>query len=418
MAASRTPRRRKTDFDPAAEERLVEIKRLERQVAALQALQEAARNLNSELDLDQLLARTLESAVQVMQSSAGSLLLFDPTTNELVFQVVQGGKGEALLNRRFPCDQGIAGSVFTKGQPAIVDDVAEDARFLPIGDGPGFSTNSLIAVPLIYKGNPIGVVELLNKKSGERFDQDDQELLLAFAAQSAVAIENARLYQQVVGERDRILVVEEEVRRELARELHDGPSQLLSAMIMNLRFLREVLVRKPERAGDEVGNIEHLALQALQQIRSMLFNLRPVLLETQGLGPALQAYVDRQREKRDLAIHFEMDASSPRLNERAEAAIFSIVQEAVGNVRKHAAAQNLWIKLQKRNGNLIVFVKDDGCGFDTQDVELSYAQRGSMGLLNMKERAEIANAKLTIQSTPGQGTTVRLDAPAEPPQDQ
>ncbi|MBI4788487.1 MAG: GAF domain-containing sensor histidine kinase [Chloroflexi bacterium] len=405
------PRRRKSDFDPAANEWFSQVTRLEQKVAALEALQEVARCLTSELNLDQLLAQILSSAVQVMRASAGSLLLFDPATNELVFKVVQGGLGDALLNQRFPSDRGIAGSVFTHQKPSIVHDVNTDDRFLSIGDGATFSAHSLIAVPLIHQGKAIGVLELLNKKSGDRFNSDDQELLLAFASQSAIAIENARLYQQVVFERDRILVVEEQVRRELARDLHDGPSQLLSAIIMNLRFLREVIARKPAEAKGELDSVEQLATQALHQVRNMLFDLRPVVLETQGLPAALQTYVDRQRESKDLQIHLETDAFNVRLDPKQEAAIFSIIQEAVGNVRKHAQAKNVWIQAQQAVGALTICIQDDGCGFDVPAVEAVYAQRGSLGLLNMKERAEIAHARLRIDSAPGKGTLVKLVVP-------
>ncbi len=409
------PHRRKTDFDPAANEWRQEAAHLEQKVAALKALQEAARSLSSQLDLDQLLSQILENAVHVMQASAGSLLLFDPATKELVFRVVQGGSGDQLLNQRFASDQGIAGAAFTSQQPTIVNDVSLDQRFLDIGNSIGFRATSLIAVPLIHKGNAIGVVEVLNKKSGEHFNEDDQELLLAFAAHSAVAIENARLYQQVVTERDRMLIIEEQVRRELARDLHDGPSQLLSAIIMGLRFLREVTVRKPERIPEELDSLEQLSLQALHQVRTMLFNLRPVLLETKGLAPALQAYVDRQREVKDLEIYLVADSFNARLDRKAEAAVFSIIQEALGNVRKHAQAKHVWITAMQKNGRVLLSVRDDGCGFDVQQVKNVYAEKGSLGLLNMRERAEIANAQLTIDSTPGKGTVVQLVIPSPVP---
>lgn len=409
------PSRRKTDFDAAANEWRQQAAHLEQKVTALKALQEAARSLSSQLDLDQLLSLILQSAVQVVDAGAGSLLLYDPASEALVFRVVQGGSGDRLLNRSFASDQGIAGAVFTSQQPSIVNDVRLDQRFLDIGSGTGFQATSLMAVPLIHKGDPIGVLEVLNKTSGEPFNVDDQELLLAFAAHSAVAIENARLYREVVTERDRMLVIEEQVRRELARDLHDGPSQLLSAVIMGLRFLREVTTRKPERIPEELDSLEQLSSQALQQIRNMLFNLRPVLLETQGLTPALRAFVDRQRETQDLEIYLIADSFNTRLEPKAEAAIFSIIQEALGNVRKHAQAKHVWITARQKNGQITLSVRDDGCGFDVHQAGAVYAEKESLGLLNMKERAAVANAQLTIDSTPGKGTQVQLVIPTPEP---
>jgi len=401
---------------PTTEELQTEIHRLEQRIATLQALQEVALAFSSELGLNRLLALILSSAVDVMKASAGSLLLFDPTTNELVFKVVQGGSGKALKNKRIKKDEGIAGWVFTRQQPVIVDNASLDPRFLNrIDKSFKFHTVAIVAAPLLFRNKPIGVIEIINKLSGDKFNADDQELLMAFAAQSAVLIENARLYQQVVNERDRLLIVEEEVRRELARDLHDGPSQLLSAIIMGLKFLRQVIERQPERALTELNEMERLATQALHQVRNMLFDLRPVALEAQGLPAAIQLYTERQTDGSLLKLHIDPAVQNIRFPSRVEAAAFSIVQEAVGNAKKHAHAKSIWITMHRRDKDLVLSVRDDGQGFDVENVDAAYAQRGSLGLLNMKERAEICHGKLTIDSKPGKGTTVTLTIPFDQP---
>lgn len=386
-----------------------EIVRLKQRIAALEAVQQMATTLTSDLRLDRLLALILSHAVDVMKATAGSLLLYDPATNELVFEVVHGGSGKALLQQRIRADQGLAGWVFTQRKPTIVQDAEADERHLSQFDERAhFRTTSLAAAPLLHKGNAIGVIEVINKESGAHFNADDQQLLMAFASQSAVVIENARLIQQVVAERDRILAVEEQVRRELARELHDGPSQILSSIIMGLKFFRQVMTREPGRMGTELTQLEDQANLALRQVRDMLFDLRPVALETQGLAAALQVYVERQSETQGLEVHLDTHSFHSRFAPRVEAAVFSIVQEAVGNAQKHARAKNVWITLQPTREELAIRVRDDGRGFDVAQVEEAYAQRGNLGLLNMKERAEIANAKLTIESKAGRGTTVML----------
>jgi signal transduction histidine kinase len=402
-----------TKQSPTTEEWQAQVERLERRIKALEGLQEVALVFSSELQLNRLLALILSSAVDVMEASAGSLLLYDTSTKELVFQVVQGGGGKALRQKRIQRDEGIAGWVFTHGQPTIVHDAGVDERHLVrIDEKLRFHTAAIVAAPLVYNGKPTGVIEVLNKKSGERFDEDDRDLLMAFAAQAAVVIENARLYQQVVSERDRILAVEEQVRRELARELHDGPSQLLSAVIMGLKFLKQVIVRQPDRANAEIAELERLSTDALHQVRNMLFDLRPVALEAQGLNAALRIYVERQQETNGLTLHLDIECLTARFSPRVEAALFSIVQEAVGNARKHAEAKNIWISAQQTGETITLSVRDDGRGFDLAQVQEAYAQRGNLGLLNMKERAEMVGAKLTIDSKLGQGTTVALTLPA------
>lgn len=404
----RTP----TRSDTETSELYKQIADLEQRLAELEALQQVALVFSSELRLDRLLALILSSAVDVMKANAGSLLLHDAATNELVFQVVQGGGGKALRQKRIRSDEGIAGWVFSKRCPVIVHDASADSRHLArIDESLRFHTAAMVAAPLLYKNKPIGVIEVINKKSGEQFTERDQDLLMAFAAQAAVVIENARLYQQVVTERDRLLIVEEQVRRELARELHDGPAQLLSALTMGLRFLRQVIARQPDRVETEISDLERLTTQALRQVRNLLFDLRPVALETQGLRAALEIYVERLRESDRVQLHLDVRELKTRWTPKVEAALFSIIQEAVSNAKKHAQPKNIWITAQQQGEKMILCVRDDGRGFDVAQVESSYVQQGSLGLLNMKERADIAQAKLLIVSQPGKGTTVTLSVP-------
>lgn len=393
-------------------ERLLQEKaELAERIVGLRVLQQIAQSLSSELNLERLLRKILRSAIEVMQATAGSLLLFDKATDELVFEVIEGG-GKVLEKQRMSKNEGIAGWVFTHAQPLIVDDVEKDERFYSgFDETSGFRTMSLICVPLIAKGENIGVLEILNKLSGEPFDDDDLDILTTLAAQSATAIENARLYKNVREERDRILAVEEEVRKQLARDLHDGPAQLLSAMIMNIKFLQELLRRDVGKVGEELDSFENLSGRALRQVRNMLFDLRPVILETQGLVPALQSYVQRLLETEDTVFHLQVENYERILDFKTEATVFSIVQEAITNIKKHAGASNVWLTLEEREDSLFVTIKDDGKGFDVKEVEKSYDRRGSLGLLNMRERTELIGGQISFDSAIGQGTSVNLVVP-------
>ena len=217
-------------------------------------------------------------------------------------------------------------------------------------------------------------------------------------------------------ERDRITKREEKVRKRLARDLHDGPAQLLSAIVMSVQFAKQILTRTPEKLDklrEELEELEPLATKAIHQVQTMLFDLRPVTLETQGLAPALESYVKRLRLVDDFAVSLDVEDFSERLDAKAEAAIFSIVQEAVGNARKHAHASHLELGIARRDGNLVVTVCDDGQGFDVARVDRSYDQCGSLGLLNMRERAEMLNGEFSIESAVGQGTLVKLIVPLQ-----
>jgi signal transduction histidine kinase len=384
-------------------------------IAALTVLQDVARNLISELDLNKLLREILHSAVRVLNASAGSLLLWDEVTNELVFAVTDGGAGEALEGQRMPAQKGIAGWVFTHRQPDIVHDVRSNGRFYSaIDESLGYHTSSLVAVPMITKGQGIGVLQVLNKKSGERFDENDRDILYALAGQAAIAVVNARLYQEVHDEKDRIIALEEDVRKELARDFHDGPAQTLAAMIMGIELIEALPEKIPEPVALGLKELRAMATKTLHQVRNMIFELRPVILKTQGLEPALHSYVERLREAEAMNIHLKVEGLEERLPARLEEICFSIIQEAISNVKRHANEKNVWLTAIRRGDEFQVAVKDDGKGFDLAEVERSYDRRGKLGLLNMRERAEMIRGRLSIESAPGEGTTITLDIPLSP----
>lgn len=179
-----------------------DVATLERELSeerrARQALVEASVRLNSLLNLPELLNAIMASASELLGAETSSLLLLDEETNELTFEVATGEAGAGVRELRVPADRGIAGWVLRNDEPAVVDDVATDARFYgEIDQSSGFSTRSMLAVPLKIRDKAIGVVEVINKQGDGRFTDRDRDLAVALAAQAAVAIDNARLYQKL-----------------------------------------------------------------------------------------------------------------------------------------------------------------------------------------------------------------------------
>jgi signal transduction histidine kinase len=378
------------------------------------ALQDISRTLTSELDLERLLRKIIHAAVEVLDASTGSLLIWDPSDNSLVFAVTEGGagEGEALELRRMPADQGIAGWIFTHRQPVIVEDVSQDQRFFKgIDESLGYRTSSLVGAPLMTKGEMVGVIEVLNKRSGEKFDEQDLDTLSALASQAAIAIVNARLYLQIREERDRMLGIEEEVHKKLARDFHDGPAQTLASLIMDIEFIQKLLERDLSKVKAELLQLKEKATKAMHQARTTMFELRPLVLEIQGLKAALEYYVERLRQTENMSIHLQIEGLEERLPHRVEDIVFAIVREAIHNIKKHARATNIWLTVIRKEKELLTTIRDDGQGFDVEEVEISYATRGSIGLLNLYERAEILGGHISIESALGQGTTVSLMVP-------
>jgi signal transduction histidine kinase len=377
--------------------------------------------LVTNFDLNELLTNTMQFAKEVMDASASSLMLIDEAKGDLVFEVSHGGGSDILRRQRISINEGIAGWVARHGQPTVANDARADPRFNSRVDvRTGFLTQSIAAAPLKIKGRTIGVLEVLNKYSGGGFDAEDLQLLTSIGAQAAIAIENARLYTSLREERDRIIQAQEDVRREIARNLHDGTVQMLSAISMSIDHLQRLLLVKPEAALSELDALRSLVHQAAREARMVLFELRPIILETQGLVPTLESYVSQLNDTEDFAVHFEPAVLPRQFDTRIAGTIFSIVQEAINNVKRHAVARNVWISLATTPDTLTVQVRDNGRGFDVAAVEESYEQRGSFGMLNMRERTRLIDGHLSIESStepPDQGTTITLRVPLPPPSD-
>lgn len=387
----------------------------QQRLSQLGLLYQVGQTMASTFDQSKLLNDTLQLTTSVIDAAASALLLIDEQSNELVFEVTHRAEEVVVPRKRISLDEGIAGWVATHGQPVIVNDVSRDSRFNQNADArTGSLTRSIAAVPLQIKGKTIGVLEVLNKFSADGFDEEDLRLMLTLATQAAIAIENARLYQSLREERDRIIQAQEDVRKELSRKLHDGAVQLLAAVAMDVEHIGRLLKLKPEAVFAELDALRKLVHQATREARMVLFELRPVILESQGLVPALRSYVNQLRDSDEFAVHLDVSNFRQQLDPKVAGTIFSIVQEAINNVKKHAYARNVWINLAFDEDQLVVGIKDDGQGFDVKAVERDYDQQGSFGLLNMHERAELIDGFLVIESSqvePERGTVVTLRVP-------
>ncbi|MBN1658697.1 MAG: GAF domain-containing sensor histidine kinase [Anaerolineae bacterium] len=376
---------------------------------------QVAQSMASTFDLGKVLNDTMQLATAVLDASTSALVLIDQSSKELVFEYTHGEMGELLRKQRTGLTEGIAGWVASHGVPVVVNNARADARFSPKVDArTGFLTNSIVAAPIQIRGNTIGVLEALNKRSEGGFDSEDLSLMTTTANQAAIAIENAQLYQSLRDERDRIIQAQENVRRQVARNLHDGTVQFLSAISMGIDHLERLIELKPDAAREELQALRDLTRQATQQARLALFELRPLILETQGLIPALETYVQQLQGGESFGIHLEATPGLPELNNSTAIIVFVIIQEAVNNAKKHADARDVWLRISQDDGYLRVVIEDNGCGFDPGAVEAAYDRTGSIGLLTMRERADLIDGQLSIESSstpPHTGTSVILSVP-------
>jgi signal transduction histidine kinase len=387
-------------------------------MSQLSLFYQVAQAMASTFDLDQALDDTLELTTAILDASASALILIDPEGQDLVFEYVHGEGGELRGEHRVAMGEGIAGWVAAHGEPALVNDVQRDSRSSPeVDTWPGFTVQSMVCAPIRTRGRTVGVLEALNKRCEGGFDAEDLSLLITTASQAAIAIENNQLYQSLRDEQERIIRAQENVRRQVARNLHDGTVQFLSAISMGIDHLERLVDLDPASVQDELEDLRNLTSQAMQQARLALFELRPLILETQGLLPALEAYVQQLCDSETFHVHLEAVEPFPQINSSMAATVFAIIQEAINNAKKHADPKDVWLHLAQDGDWLEVHVEDNGTGFDFEAVKQDYDQRGSIGLLNMRERAELIDGHVEIQSAitpPDAGTRVILRVPLPP----
>jgi signal transduction histidine kinase len=385
----------------------------QRRAMEMAVVDDVAQTLSSTLELEEVLRRIMGQVAGILNVGAGFLLLKDPVTGDLVFQFALGKQTKEVKSFRIPRGQGIAGQVAESGKAVFVNKQANGQAQID------FRAHNALCVPLILHEQVIGVLEVLNKRDGN-FSQHDLELLSAVATFAAIAIENARLHESVLAERDRVIEAEEAARKALARDFHDGPIQLVAGAIMRLNFCQRIMDKEPGLLVKEIPQTLTMIEQALQQMRTTLFELRPLVLETEGLQAALEIFIERQQQ--DIAptqatkLMLKIETTNPygqisRLDKKIETAIFAIVQEAVSNAIKHAYAGIIKVHIDERPAGLYILVSDNGVGFDVEQVVNDYGQRASLGIINIKERVELIGGDLAIRSAPNQGTRLRVYIP-------
>jgi signal transduction histidine kinase len=306
--------------------------------------------------------------------------------------------------------EGIIAKVLDLGEPRFTKTPAQDPEIKRVVALRNCGV--VYCYPLKTSGEVYGVL-LFGHPDAEYFDAAKREIMEFVGRQALVALQNARLYRDLEEEKERMAEIQEEARRTLARNLHDGPTQSVAAIAMRVNFARRLIERDIKAAGDELFKIEDLARRTTKEIRHMLFTLRPLVLETAGLIPALESMAAKVKDTYGQNVVVEADQTAVEgLELGKQGVIFYITEEAVNNARKHAEAEHIWIRLMSMKGDVVLLeIEDDGVGFDVGSVDTGYDQRGSLGMVNMRERTELVNGVFQLESMVGKGTRVRVWVP-------
>jgi signal transduction histidine kinase len=366
------------------------------QDTAFRALSDVILALASEHEVEPVLQRLVHSARELAGARYAALGIPDGEGRFSSF--ITSGMSDELIAAMGPLPRthGMLGAMLQSPEPHRTDDITADPRFKGWWPRAHPSMHTFLGVPIVSREQVIGALYLTEKDDG--FSAEDEKLISLLAAHAAIAIENARLH-----ERSRELSIIEE-RNRLARELHDNVTQRLFGVALAAESASTLLERDRDAAAAEMARVGELARAAMEELRAVVFELRPGSLEAEGLATVLRKHVDVLRRVSGRRIELRV-GEVPRLEPGPATQVLRIAQEALGNALRHAEAERIDVRLENGSGRLVLSVSDNGCGFDPSAVR---GQR--LGLTSMDERATELGGTLSVKSSDA-GTTVRLEVP-------
>jgi signal transduction histidine kinase len=385
----------------------------------LLALSRVSAAISGLWDLDAVLKVALDNVLKIMKGTIGGILLLNESTQTLSYHIHQGLSDGYVEKMRLGLGEGIAGRVAQSGKAILLEDISTDSRVghpeLVRAEG----LKAFICVPIRAKDNVLGVINVASRQS-HRFSNKDLHLLYSIGDQLGVAIQQAKLYERLRKARERyrkltrqLLVAQEDERKRLARELHDETSQTLSGLTLQLQALADMA----ERSGGDIElvsrlkKVQALAVQVHTEVRRLMADLRPSLLDTLGLVPAIRQLADTRLRPLNINVSVKTIGKERRLDPEVETGLFRVAQGSIGNIIEHSKAKDVTITVEYREDELVLRITDDGQGFDVADItDVEESGRGR-GLFSMRERIMLLGGTASVDSKLGQGTTVRASVP-------
>jgi signal transduction histidine kinase len=396
-----------------------EVERPYREVLALSRISAALSGLS---DLDAILTVALDNLLAVMNGAIGGILLLDDKTKTLTYRVHHGFSQSFADGVRLGLGEGIIGRAAQSGKAILLEDISTDSRAALPALVNAEGLKAFVAVPLRAKDTVLGVITVASQ-GARRFTPNDVHLLHSIADQVSVAIEQAGLHERLRRARDRLrrlarlnLVVEEEERRRIARELHDETSQTLSGLALQLQALIERAGGMHEVDPEFIGGLQRvqsLTVQVHKEISRLIGDLRPALLDTLGLVPAARQHAESRLALVGIPISVDVRGQVRRLPTNVEVTLFRWVQGAVGNIVKHSQAKHAELIFEFKESDLTVSVRDDGIGFDVSKITDIEENGRGRGLFSMRERIGSLNGTGGVESQLGIGTTVWAKVPTK-----
>lgn len=376
------------------------LKESEQRANELAIINKVQQGLASKLDVQSIYELVGDTFRDIFNAQVVMISTYDPVSNSVEHRyAIERGRRVYSPGPHPP--GGFRSQIIHTHQPVLINtNVAEEAGRLGQPTLPGTVTpKSWLGMPMLVGDQVTGILSLQNLDEENAFDEADVHLLQTFAASMSIALENARLYEQA-----RHMAVLEE-RQRLGRELHDSVTQSLYGINLYAEAARgQLAIGDHEQASLSLSNIKSTAQESLAEMRLLLYELRPPILEHEGLFAALQnrLYSVESRAGLKFSINSNLEHRLPPI---VEDGLYRIAQEALNNTLKHAQAKNVIIRLQQTSENVSMEITDNGIGFDLETA----SHEGGLGLISMRERALAQGWNFLVESNPGNGTRIRVE---------
>jgi signal transduction histidine kinase len=379
----------------------------ERRRQAAAALAETGRLLSQDLAAEAVAARIVDRVRLLVRATVAMVFRLDPTSDQFVLMAASGDSGGRGPDFSIPAGVGTIGLAARQRAPIATSDATRDRR-ITLTDEPDTEvvrglSGAALAVPLIVQQQVIGAL-LLGDRPGRDFKPEEIEMAQSFAAHAAVALANARLHEQ------QVLLAQQEERRRIAYEVHDGIAQLVVGAKQRLDTSRDFWKADEPRAEREFENGVEYLRRAISEMRRVLNALRPESLDFIGLADALRQHLGEVARDAGWHSEFSENIGRQRLSATIETALFRIAQEALANVQRHARASHVDVRLHQSPGWIQLDVSDDGIGMATATHD---GKQPGLGLLSMRERANRLGGTCAIADNVGAGTRVSTRIPLD-----
>jgi len=388
---------------------------IEKRYHDLLALSRVSAAVSGLRDLDAILEVALDNVLTIMNGTIGGIMLVDEQTKTLSYRVYRGLSAKTAEEVCLSLGQGIAGGVAQSGKSILLEDISTDPRAARPDIITTEGLKAFISVPLRAKESVLGVINVASHMP-RHFTKHDMYLLNSIGDQVGVAIEQAELQERLRKGRERYrqlarqtLVAQEEERRRIAGELHDETSQALSGLALHLQALTDMAEMsniQDDEFKAKLKKAHALATQIGTEVGKLIKELRPTLLDTVGLVPAIRQYAEANLAPLSINLSLECNGDCGSLPSEVEVGLFRVAQGALGNIAKHSMAKNVAITLECKANEVLLCISDDGQGFDVSEITRIEESGRGRGLFSMKERVRLLDGTCSITSQPRKETKV------------